>query len=232
MHHFDTTCARIKGAHVENTITLGEWAKTPKSKRHACCQGIDNYLPDWLILEIGILHDARLLTRPYRSAKYSSGNLECTVIPYDSTPIEAGLLENLTGVVYEYALTHPERPHMIEVHEELLKTLEDWKFLLQNKEDILTNDPHMSILRWQRALGLPELAGSVNQVRWAEQIRYEMMTLGVAPEITRIATHEPSARAWIALHQQPSEDPLEQWLGMKEREMNRLKDKVKALTEA
>lgn len=213
------------GTITEETYTLtqlvggGPGALIP-SRRHGCADEFAEWLPADARTELAALADARLLTRPWRSAAYSTARRGYQVMPYESTPMTSGLLERLAGDVERYARAYPARAHMGSLAGELQKVLTGWRELLAQRDEVVAADPHTPVLTWQQQLGLPMLSGSPRQVRWAERIRFDLYHggAGAGPDVLRqLFVRESAAGVWIALDQQGTGDLLGDWLDLRER---------------
>lgn len=197
--HLDPACPQAAGGYAErhayNDLHL---AGTP----HACCDRPD-LLPATLVEQAALLADARRLTRPYRSARYSSDRRGTFVAPYDNTPIDDGWLRDLIDAFADHVEAHPGEAHMAGNLAELRVTELLWHAALSGDSHYLPvadNDTkRRRIAEAAAAHGWAELTvGSDAQIRWAERIRHDMCTAGDDPDLWEQARESDSAGAWIA----------------------------------
>lgn len=201
LHHWGPDCGPT-GAGARNpwtkTVPVGRAARFPSGEGRlcACAQTVD-WIPADARTELAILADARALTRPWRSAEYSTARRGYTVAPYDHWPVTSGALADLADDAATYAEAHPEREHMVACATTLERTLARWTAMCGRLDDIADADPHTAVLRWQAARRLPTLTGSPKQVRWAEQIRYDRAHDDEADWFADAVEEETDAVFWI-----------------------------------
>jgi len=229
--HFHPGCGPTDARHralanpnITHTTLATLHADLPHASQwHRCAQDLNAWLPPELVGELSMLADAATLTADWRAAQDKSAARGRPIFPGSTEPLTSGLLTELADAATTYFDAHLDRTHIGALATTLATTAAHWGELNERHQEVQDDDPHQSVLAWAATLGLPALAGTMRQIRWAETIRHDLCAGGDG-QSGQVAARETAAAAWIGLHHEHPADLFTAWLDMRDRAMRRARN--------